>query len=780
MKNTISNDKKVFNINVGVLGHVDSGKTSLVKALSTSLSTAALDKHPQSQQRGITLDLGFSSFVIEMSERLKEEFTSSNHLNNNNNNHYDALQFTLVDCPGHSSLIRTIIGGAQIIDMIVLVIDINKGIQAQTIECIAIGEMTSNSMIIVLNKVDKIPIEDREIKIQEMKKEMRHTFNKTKFSNAPIVVVAAAIGGEKVAAINDPNSKESGDNYKTNNNSSNGNSSNNKKGQIVKRVDCSGIDSLLDTIQAHIKIPKRNTEGNFYFAIDHCFAIKGHGTIITGTILKGSVQQGSMIEIPEQGISRKVKSMQMFRKPVTKAKQGDRVGICLSNFDAKSTERGIAATPGSVPLISRAICLIRKIKYFNGSCKTGSIFHVSIGHTTVTAEVTFFGYNELSANNYDDNIVSEAVAKTKTDVVKDTTSSSASLTDPFENDFPISAYDWEQDMEYQAELMGGNSQESTQPLQWAYVVFKQPIFCPKDSLIIGSRLNESTYSESSRNHKQGKSQTSSALSTWDSETNHEHCRLAFYGPIRESLSPGSDQLPPPIFNWKTKEAKIFKIAEERNGLCYEIIGWKLYQKQGSVRPFIGMKLETMNGHYGTIIGPFGSTDKFRVRFEKGVKGLTLGQPLTLRFKRFLHDRMKGMHQRGIDFTDDNSHDQSENVFNITSDTTTITTTTTTTTTDDDYDASKVDAEGTSFRCGTIEKVKEGTGPDLVMTIVVGVFTQEENIKEYIESKVSLADDPDCIGRLVGPFAKMGKCKVEFPSSFLNKLKEGSIIKVFVR
>ena len=100
-----------LNFNIGVLGHVDSGKTSLAKALSTVASTACFDKNPQSKQRGITLDLGFSSFTIDASEELKQ-------------NGYDYVQYTLVDCPGHASLIKTIIGGAQIIDMFVLVIDI--------------------------------------------------------------------------------------------------------------------------------------------------------------------------------------------------------------------------------------------------------------------------------------------------------------------------------------------------------------------------------------------------------------------------------------------------------------------------------------------------------------------------------------------------------------------------------------------------------------------------------------------------------------------------------
>jgi len=90
------------NLNCGVLGHVDSGKTTLSRALSQVGSTASFDKNPQSKERGITLDLGFSSFI------------------------HNETRITLVDCPGHGSLIKTVIGGASIIDMMMLVIDVNK------------------------------------------------------------------------------------------------------------------------------------------------------------------------------------------------------------------------------------------------------------------------------------------------------------------------------------------------------------------------------------------------------------------------------------------------------------------------------------------------------------------------------------------------------------------------------------------------------------------------------------------------------------------------------
>lgn len=115
------------------MGHIDSGKTSLCRALTTIASTAALDKHPQSKERGITLDLGFSAFFTKFPSA---RFSSVP---------LKYVQFTLVDCPGHASLIKTIIGGASIIDMMILVIDVTKGIQTQTSECLVIGKNISQT-----------------------------------------------------------------------------------------------------------------------------------------------------------------------------------------------------------------------------------------------------------------------------------------------------------------------------------------------------------------------------------------------------------------------------------------------------------------------------------------------------------------------------------------------------------------------------------------------------------------------------------------------------------
>ena len=244
------------NVNIGILGHVDSGKTSLVKALSTSLSTAALDKHPQSQQRGITLDLGFSAFSLPVPDHLRDEIDAA----------VTKIQFTLVDCPGHASLIKTIIGGAQIIDMIILVIDANKGIQTQTAECIVIGEITTDNLIIVLNKVDALPPDEREDRLEKVSSRIRKVFASTKFKDAPIIRTAACIGGEKVAATV---TEDSGGGAPTTTTSTS-----------------IGIDTLVDHINHTVKVPHRNKDAPFYFAIDHCFPIKG--TVLTGTVLVGA------------------------------------------------------------------------------------------------------------------------------------------------------------------------------------------------------------------------------------------------------------------------------------------------------------------------------------------------------------------------------------------------------------------------------------------------------------------------------------------------------------
>ena len=686
MSDTQGDRLAVINVNVGILGHVDSGKTSLVKALSTLLSTAALDKNPQSQARGITLDLGFSAFSLPMPEHLMEKAGKDKKI----------LQFTLVDCPGHASLIRTIIGGSQIIDMMILVVDANKGIQTQTAECIVIGEITTDKLIIVLNKCDLLPEAEREAKIERMKRRLLKVFNKTKFANCSIIATSAAVGGEKVASIGAKCALSTG----LNESSTKGPK---KDGMTMNLSNSQGVAELVDLIRASIEIPKRNLCGPLYYAIDHCFSIKGHGTILTGTVLGGSISVGNIIELPHLQTLRKVKSMQMFHKSVRTAGQGDRVGLCVTNLDPKLIERGIAVTPGSIPLLSTAICMVKKVRFFLEECKSNTNFHISIGHTTVAATVLFYGSKEIavqrlaidekkasrSLSNVSDfdsknscnhqiqdssldstmliknkskdlvhvyespNDIGPAIIKsdmtnnstindknkTKRVISSNSIDGQSALNSVYQKSFPDIQYPWESDFEYRDALKGpdesinGNSED----VHWAVLQFQRPVYCPIGSLIIGSRLD--TFATNAILEKQVKDGHKGEHAS--------QCRLAFYGPLRESV-PVQDMEKIKVFSWKEKKGFVDHLTKiEKNGLCSEFIGCSLVKENGNIQNFIGMKVETERGHLGVIMGPYGSGGNFKVRLDRPVP-VSKGSKIILRFKRYIHDKLKVMAQTGID------------------------------------------------------------------------------------------------------------------------------------
>lgn len=344
-----------LNLNIGILGHVDSGKTSLAKSLSEISSTAAFDKNPQSQQRGITLDLGFSALTI--SDNIPK------HLNYNDQQTYEKIQFTLIDCPGHASLIRTVIGGAQIMDLILLVIDIVKGIQTQTVECLAIGELTCKNVIIVLNKIDLLDKLKKDSVITKFKKKIWTVLAETNFCNSPIVAISV---------INNENLLE-----------------------------------LKNVLVQHSFIPARNLNASLLIAIDHCFSMKGQGTICTGTILQGKLNVGDEIEIPKIKNLRKIKSIHSFRKSINLAKAGDRIGLCITQFDPNLLERGMIAKANYLKEINMAIFKINLVKYFKGSISSKSKFHMSIGYETVIGKITLFAIPKSTIVNNAFNFANE-------------------------------------------------------------------------------------------------------------------------------------------------------------------------------------------------------------------------------------------------------------------------------------------------------------------------------------------------------------------------------------
>ncbi|XP_006120284.2 selenocysteine-specific elongation factor isoform X1 [Pelodiscus sinensis] len=515
-----------LNVNVGVLGHIDSGKTALARALSTTSSTAAFDRAPQSRARGITLDLGFSCLRTSLPPHLGPG--------------PGELQLTLVDCPGHASLIRTIIGGAQIIDLMMLVIDVTKGMQTQSAECLVIGQIACQKMVVVLNKIDLLPEGKRQAAIEKMTKKMQKTLENTKFQGCPIIAVAAKPGGP----------------------------------EAPETVNPIGVSELIEVLKSQAYLPTRDPTGSFLMAIDHCFSIKGQGTVMTGTVLSGSVSLGDNVEIPALKVTKKVKSMQMFHTPVTYAMQGDRVGVCVTQFDPKLLERGLICTPESLQTIHAAVISLKKIQYFRGALQTKAKFHITVGHETVMGRVMFF---------------SPAPAD-------------------FSKEPRETAFDFEKEYLYQEEYLskGSNSSEENKEndqsgegqlprQQWALLEFEKPVTCPKLCLVIGSKL--------------------------DTDIHANTCRLAFHGVLLQGMEDKNyieTFLPKlKVYKLKHKQGQVERVLDD-----YNVIGRSLFKKETNIQIFVGLKVKLSTGEDGIIEGGFGQSGKFKIRIPGGLKADT--------------------------------------------------------------------------------------------------------------------------------------------------------------
>jgi len=207
---------------------------------------------------------------------------------------------------------------------------------------------------VILNKTDLLPEEKRKASVEKMIKRLKVTFQKTKFKDIEIIPVSAKPGG--------PDSSSPP----------------------------IGLTELVEAIGSYSYLPDRESKGPALFSVDHCFSVKGQGTVLTGTLLQGGIKVGDMLEIPAVGMEKKVKSIQMYRVGVDKIGQGDRAGVCLTQFDPSLVERGVVCTPGTVPIVPAVIASIERIAFFKGSIASKSKFHISLGHETVLAKITLF------------------------------------------------------------------------------------------------------------------------------------------------------------------------------------------------------------------------------------------------------------------------------------------------------------------------------------------------------------------------------------------------------
>uniref|UniRef100_M4BU65 Elongation factor Tu, chloroplastic n=1 Tax=Hyaloperonospora arabidopsidis (strain Emoy2) TaxID=559515 RepID=M4BU65_HYAAE len=531
------------NVNVGVLGHVDSGKTSLVRALSTHLSTAALDKSPQSQRRGITLDLGFSSFRLDI-RKGGPSF----------------LQVTLVDCPGHTSLFQTVLGGAAIIDTVVLVTDCRKGLEAQTIESLLLASLVCpRKLVIVLTKTDLLSALDveRAAAIGAVTSEVQ-TFVATHFSSLkdvtiPVVPVVVGTG------------------HKT-----------------------EGIPHLLEVLRTHLQAPERDTSGDFRLAVDHCFAVPGHGTVLTGTVLSGALSKGSELELLPSGMKTTVKTLQVFRQDVERCVQGDRVGLRVNGLDPALVERALAVSPpGSLPAVTQVVIAVARVPLFQGgACKSGAKCHATVGHATVIATATFFarlGRTEGDAGNI--------------------------LEDMFD---PLALYEYVPDLDFGYSVQDGkNSTEAT--TIFALLQFERAVFCPPATLVVCSRL--------------------------DLDAKRFSCRLAFYGTVECVVGSSSEELDMlssvhrrvvnlgdiRIGRVKSRDGIVDKVSMSQSSSDaggIDVIGRDMFSKDVRWSVYQGLAVLFEKARVlGIILGPFGKTGKFRIALVRNSTTSTSHQDL---------------------------------------------------------------------------------------------------------------------------------------------------------
>jgi elongation factor Tu len=289
-------------VNVGTIGHIDHGKTTLTAALVKVQSKKGLAKAISYQDiaKGGTVRDETKTVTIAVSH---VEYESSKR-------HY-----AHVDCPGHADYIKNMITGAAQMDGAILVVSALDSVMPQTREHVLLARQVGLTHIVVaLNKCDAV--EDPEM-LELVEMEVRELLNKYKFDgdNAPIIRVAA------LPALNgDPKWEEQ-------------------------------IGKLLDALDSYIPEPVRDIDKPFLMAIEDVFSIKGRGTVVTGRVERGIVKTGEEVEIVGFRDTRKtvVTGVEMFRKLLDQGQAGDNVGVLLRGIEKNDVERGqILSKPGSV------------------------------------------------------------------------------------------------------------------------------------------------------------------------------------------------------------------------------------------------------------------------------------------------------------------------------------------------------------------------------------------------------------------------------------------------
>jgi elongation factor Tu len=290
-------------VNVGTIGHIDHGKTTLTAAITKHLEKKGLasyvpfdqiDKAPEEKARGITIATAHVEYE-----------TGKRH-------------YAHVDCPGHADYIKNMITGAAQMDGAILVVGADDGPMPQTREHILLARQVGvPSIVVFLNKCDMV--DDAEL-IELVELELRELLTKYEFPGDEIPIVRGS--ALKALESEDPNSPE---------------------------AKC--IFELMDAIDSYIPEPVRDTEKPFLMPIEDVFSISGRGTVVTGRVERGVIKVGQDVEIV--GIKPTMKTVctgvEMFRKILDQGQAGDNIGVLLRGTKREEVERGqVVAAPGSI------------------------------------------------------------------------------------------------------------------------------------------------------------------------------------------------------------------------------------------------------------------------------------------------------------------------------------------------------------------------------------------------------------------------------------------------
>ncbi len=298
-------ERKKPHVNVGTIGHIDHGKTTLTAAITKYLefkgmaqykSYDQIDNAPEEKARGITINTAHVEYET------------------------DKRHYAHVDCPGHADYIKNMITGAAQMDGAILVVAANDGPMPQTREHILLARQVGVPYIVVyMNKTDMV--DDPEL-LDLVELEVRELLSKYGFPGDEIPVVRGSALKALNCESNDPNAE-----------------------------DYHSIQQLLDAIDSYIPEPERPVDKPFLMPIEDVFSISGRGTVVTGRVERGIIKVGDEVEIVGLGETRKTVAtgIEMFRKVLDEGRAGDNIGVLLRGIGKDEVERGmVLAKPGSI------------------------------------------------------------------------------------------------------------------------------------------------------------------------------------------------------------------------------------------------------------------------------------------------------------------------------------------------------------------------------------------------------------------------------------------------